>query len=181
MKKLVSFVCAIALVLPVSFVHAHVQEESGTVTARMHLKPAHKPTSTEPATFEFYMSDSARTFNPSAYTYTLEVMSHSLFATTTIQAESATLLANFIFPSEGEYAAILTGHSTQADLPSFTLDFDDITVLPVGQHENPITSFFGEHGGHALVIFLVILAFIGVVVEDLVIEPWIKQKWSKKS
>jgi hypothetical protein len=186
MKKLSFLVLAVTLILtvmPAASAQAHVIEKDGTVQGIMHLIPAHKPTATEQATFEFFMSDSAREFDSKAYAYTLEVSGEGMATTSApVTADGMTLKAGFVFPVPGEdFTASLVGSSTVAGVPSFSFEFDDISVLPAGQHENPITSFFGEHGGHALVIFLVILGFIGVVIEDWYIEPWIKRRWPKKS
>jgi hypothetical protein len=186
MKKYSSFVFAFAFLLSGTYVHtaeAHVIEKDGTLQGIMHLAPAHKPTATEQATFEFYMTDSARTFDSRVYAYTLEISGEGMATTSApVTAEGNTIKAGFVFPVPGDdFTASLVGSSRVAGIPSFSFDYDDISVLPQGQHENPITSFFGEHGGHALVIFLVVLAFIGVVIEDWYIEPWIKRKWGKKS
>ncbi|MDB4991888.1 MAG: hypothetical protein JWL75_133 [Parcubacteria group bacterium] len=185
MKKLSLLALAIALLMsttPAHHAEAHVIEKDGTVQGVMHLSPAHEPTATEQATFKFYLSDTARTFDANAYTYTLQISGERM-ATSTVPvsiADNGTLIAPFVFPEPGEdFTASLTASSTQASIPSFQFEYDDIRVLPAGQHENPITAFFGEHGGHFLVLVLIIVAFVGVVVWDRVIEPKIKKRRGK--
>lgn len=147
---------------------AHTLETDGAVQGVMHISPSHKPTATEPAHFEFFMSNTSEKFDPKAYTYGLEITGEGMAtATVPVIADGSTLRADYAFPKEGEdYTATLTGSSTVSSQPNFTLDFDDIFVYPPGQHEDPIENLLDQHLAHVILVILVILAFGAIVAWD---------------
>ncbi len=88
-------------------------------------------------------------------------------ATPAVTLDGATALADFTYTHEADdNVATLVGSSTVAGQPSFTLDFDDIKVLPSGEHEDPIDNLFEQHGGHILLVVVIILAFAIIVGYD---------------
>lgn len=168
---------AFALLVPGCAAQAHVLEIDNGVKGVMHINPSHEPTAGEPAEFEFFMSGDGRAFDPEAYRYALSVAGpDGATSTAPVLAYGSTLKAKYAFPKEGEYTATLTGSSAEQGVPGFTLSYDDIRVLPPGHHENPVASFFGTHGAHALLTGILILILVAVFLWDRLITPRLKRK-----
>ncbi|HWU24187.1 MAG TPA: hypothetical protein VN086_00315 [Candidatus Paceibacterota bacterium] len=155
---------------------AHVIETDGDIQGVMHISPAHEPTATEPAHFEFFLKDTRETFDPNSYTYSLTITGEGMATTTVpVMAHGSVLFAEYTFTQEGnDYTATLTGSSSANSQPSFDLDFDDIKVLPKGQHEDPIGNLFEQHGAHVLLVAIILLAFAGIVAWDRLVVRRVK-------
>lgn len=157
-------------------VSAHVLETDGDIQGVMHVSPSHEPTATEPAHFEFFLKDTKESFDPNAYIYALTLTGEGVAtATVPVMAYGSTLYADYTFTQEGDnYTATLTGSSSVSSQPSFDLDFDDIKVLPKGQHEDPIANLLEQHGAHVLLVIVILLAFTGIVAWDRLVVRRVK-------
>jgi hypothetical protein len=181
MKNILSvFTALLAILVSVAPLRAeaHVLEQDGAVQGVMHLNPSHEPTAGEPAQFEFFMSGTkGHPYPTDAYQYALVIQApDGATSSASVIGGGSTLKAPYTFPKQGDYTATFTGSSTQPGVPNFSLVYDDIHVLPSGTHQNPIASFFGEHGGYALITGILILILIGAYVWDRFLLPRFKKK-----
>lgn len=169
MKYRYLFVYALFLLLSFSHVaSAHVLETDGDVQGVMHISPSHEPTATEPAHFEFFLKNTNEHLDPNGYSFALSITGEGMATTNVpVAAHGSTLTADYTFEREGDdFTATLVGSSSVSTQPSFSLDFDDIKVLPPGQHEDPISNLMEQHGAHVLLAVLILLAFAGIVAWD---------------
>jgi hypothetical protein len=179
--RYVPVLALVAFLVPFS-VSAHTLERDGTIRGTLHVSSDHHPTAGEEASLTFYMNDSARRFSPDAYIFTLtRTDADGLVEEVPVAADGSKLVAHHIFPHAGGYTATLAGSPTRSVVAPFTLSYDDISVLPPGQHVNSIAGFFGEHGAHVLVTGLIILIFLGVVVWEKVTTSRHHRKLRKNS
>lgn len=147
---------------------AHTIETDGDIQGVMHVSPSHEPTAGEKAEIEFFMHNTKGSFDPSAYTFTLAITGEGMAtATPAVSVHGSTLTAEYTFLHAAEDdTATLTGSSTVSGQPSFALDFDDIHVLPQGQHEDPLQNLLEQHGSHVALVAVIIIAFAAIVCYD---------------
>lgn len=163
------FACALALApFGMQTAEAHTLETDGDIQGVMHISPSHEPTVGENANFEFFMHNTKGSFDPKAYTFTLTITGEGIAtATPAVSVHGSTLAAEHTFLHEADDdTATLTGSSTVPGQPSFTLDFDDIRVLPQGKHEDPLQNLLEQHGSHVALVAVIIIAFAAIVCYD---------------
>lgn len=145
---------------------AHTLAVEGEVGATLHIDPADEPIAGSPSTIYLDFKNSKREFNPTEYTFLLTISQNgSTVATTTLFGNGetgATASYTYNFAHPGEYVITVVGTPKDGDGPS-TFSFDTHVTPAVPAQKNGLFAFLGVHGGHALIVVLLI-AILAIVV-----------------
>ena len=144
---------------------AHTLAVEGEVGVTMHIDPADEPIAGSPSTIYLDFKNSTREFDPTEYNFILAITEgSSTLATTTLFGNGetgATASYTYTFAQPGEYGITVTATPKDGDEPSiFTFD---IHATPAEPQTNSVSAFLGVHGGHALVVLLLVAILIVVM------------------
>ncbi|MDB5189792.1 MAG: hypothetical protein JWN49_118 [Parcubacteria group bacterium] len=160
------FISAQALIILPASAHAHTLAVEGEVGATLHIDPADEPVAGSPSTIYLDFKNSKREFDPSEYAFVLSIgQNGSPIASTTLFGNGetgATASYTYTFAQPGDYVIRIVGTPKDGDEPT-TLTFDTHVSSAVPTQKNGLFAFLGVHGGHALIILLLIAILVIVV------------------
>lgn len=143
------FSCITFFTLSAQPAFAHIEVESKSVKAVLHISPNHHATAGNPASLNLDFSNSAASFaiDKCNCTATIskdgrEIHNESLIGSSALEGK-----INYTFPEKGTYTLVINGSpKTLGDFENFTLSYPVLVYL--SSHSNSSSHFLGIHKQH---------------------------------